>query len=129
MRKIIEARNYAKHVKEWAEAEVIRAQREEEFFLFHYGHQLELWARLQIASNRRKSVKLPGGTVGFRTEPPKLDVADEQKLIEWCRTSLPDALQIKTRVMKSIVKDHVQNTGECPEGTSVSGGGQRFYIR
>lgn len=129
VRKIIEARNYAEHVKAWADAEVRRAQREEEFFLFHYGRQLEIWARSQIAHSRRKCVKLPGGTVGFRTAPPKLDIADEDKLIAWCRQSLPHALQIQTRITKSLIKDHIQQTGECPDGLNISGGGERFYIR
>ncbi|HEY1683539.1 MAG TPA: host-nuclease inhibitor Gam family protein [Tepidisphaeraceae bacterium] len=129
VRKIIEARNYAQHVKEWAEAECKRAQNEEQFFLFHYGIQLERWAKSEIDGSRRKCVKLPGGTVGFRTESRKLDVADEQKLIAWCRDNLPDALKIETHVLKSLVKDHVQNTGECPDGTNISGGSQKFYIR
>lgn len=129
VRKIIEARNYAERVKTWAEGEIKRAEQKEQFFLFHYGRQLEEWAKAQIGGGRRKCVKLPGGTVGFRTEPHKLDVADEQKLIAWCRRSLPDALRIETHVLKSIVKDHLQQTGEQPDGTSVTGGGQRFYIK
>lgn len=129
VRKILEARNYAKHVKAWAEAENQRALREEQFFLFHYGLQLERWAKSQIEGSRRKCVELPGGTVGFRTEPPKLDVADEKKLIEWCRQNLPFALRTDIYVLRSLVKDHVQNTGECPAGANISGGGQKFYIK
>jgi hypothetical protein len=129
VRKIIEARNYAKHVKSWAEAEVRRAEREEQLFLYHYGHQLETWARSQIAVGRRKCIKLPAGTIGFRTEPPKLEVADEAKVITWCRQALPDALRIETHVLKSLVKDHVQQTGEIPDGANVTVAGQRFYVR
>lgn len=129
VRKIAEARGYAKRVKAWAADEVRRAEREEAFFLGRYGHQLEAWARRQIAAGRRKSVKLPGGTVGLRVEPPKLDVTDEKKLIGWCQRSLPAALRVETHVLKSLVKDHVEQTGECPEGARVSGGGQRFYVR
>jgi hypothetical protein len=129
VRKIVEARNYAKHVKVWAEAELRRAEREEQFFLYHYGRQLEVWAKSQIGKGQRKCIKLPAGTIGFRTEPPKIDVADEQKLISWCRRTLPDALRIETHVLKSLVKDHVQQTGECPDGANITVGGQRFYVR
>jgi hypothetical protein len=129
VRKIVETRAYAKHVKEWADGELRRAEREELFFLHRYGRQLEDWARAEIAKSRRKSIKLPGGTVGFRTEPPKLDVIDEAKLVAWCRTTLPTALRIETHVLKQPVKDHVVITGECPDGTAISGGGQRFYVR
>ena len=64
VRKVVEARAYAARVREWAAAELRRAQREEVF----YGHQLEQWARREVeaASGRRKSVNLPSGTVGFR---------------------------------------------------------------
>ncbi len=129
VRKIIEARAYAKHVKEWAGGELRRAEREEEFFLHAYGRQLEDWARAEITKGRRKSVKLPAGTLGFRTEPPKLDVMDETKLIAWCLTTLPTALRIETHIFKQHVKDHFTITGECPDGASISGGGQRFYVR
>jgi hypothetical protein len=128
-RKIIEARAYAKHVKAWAEGELKRAQREEEFFLHLYGRQLEDWAQSQIKRSRRKSVKLPAGTLGFRTAPLKLDVRDEQRLIAWCRTTLPAALKIKTLVLKQQIKDHVVSTGECPDGAEIIAGGERFYVR
>jgi hypothetical protein len=129
VRKITEARTYAKHVKAWAEDEVIRAQREEEFFLFRYGQQLERWARSQIKSSRRKSIKLPAGTLGFRTEPMKLDVRDELRLIGWCRKTLPAALRIETHVLKQIVKDHFTSTGECPDGAEIVSGQERFYLK
>jgi hypothetical protein len=129
VRKIVEARAYAKHVKQWAEGELRRAQREEQFFLERYGQQLEAWARQQIANGRRKSVKLPAGTMGFRSNPPRLDVLDDKKLIEWCRSSLPTALKIETHILKQHIKDHFTITGEIPDGATITGGGQRFYVR
>lgn len=129
VRRIVESRAYAEHVKQWAELELRRAERDEQFFLTRFGPQLEAWARGEIARLRRKSVKLPAGTLGFRTDPPRLLVADETKLIRWCRASLPDAIKVETHVLKSLVKDHVRHTGECPDGAEVSGGGQRFYVR
>jgi hypothetical protein len=129
VRRIVEARAYAKRVKAWADAEVRRAERDEQFFLQRFGHQLEAWTKAQIAKGRSKSVKLPAGTVGFRIEPPRLDITNEQRLIGWCRTTLPDAIRIETRVLKSVVKDHLEQTGECADGISIAGGGQRFYVR
>ncbi len=129
VRKIIEARSYAKHVKAWAKGELKRAEREEEFFLHLYGRQLEDWAQAQIKRSRRKSIKLPAGTLGFRTAPLKLEVRDEQRLIAWCRTKLPTALKIRTLVLKQQVKDHVVSTGECPDGAETVAGGDRFYVR
>ena len=93
VRKIVEAEHYARRVKEWAEREIKCSQVEATFFRQRFGLQLEAWARQQLAHARRKCVKLPAGTVGFRTEPAKLNVTDEQKLVAWCRRSLPDALE------------------------------------
>jgi hypothetical protein len=129
VRKIAEARAYADHVKAWAELELRRAQREEAFFLRRFGTELEAWARAEIESSRRKSLKLPAGTVGFRTEPIRLEINDEQKLILWCRRHLPDAVRVQTSVLRAAVKEHLVQTGECPDGTQPSGGGERFYIR
>ena len=129
VRKIVEARAYAEHVKQWAAMEVRRAEREERFFLERFGAQLEAWARPQISDSRRKSLKLPAGTVGFRTEPVHLEVKDETKLMAWCQHNLPDAIRVQTQVLKSLVNDHVEKTGECPDGADLTGGGERFFVR
>jgi hypothetical protein len=82
IRKIIECRTYRDRVERWAAMEIKRAEREEPFFMTRFGGQLEAWARKQIAKQRgRKSVKLPAGTVGFRTEPTRLAVNDEPALL------------------------------------------------
>jgi hypothetical protein len=129
LRKVVEARAYAKRVKAWADSELKRAASEEEFFLRMYGRQLEDWARSQIKSRRRKSLRLPAGTIGFRIAPISLQVRDEQKLIAWCRSALPEALKIQTHVLKQQVKEHVVSTGECPDGAEVVSGGEKFYVR
>src|SRR4051812_10376686 len=68
IRKISDARQYAARVKEWAEQELRRAQREEQTLLFLFGRQIESWTECEIAKlkGRRKSLALPAGIVGFR---------------------------------------------------------------
>jgi hypothetical protein len=128
VRKVNDARTYRSSVKAWAEAETRRSEREEQFFMERYGRQLETWAREQIDKGRRKSVPLPAGVVGFRSEPLRLNVFDEPKIIAWCRHSLPDAIRVQTFIIKSSIRDYVDKTGECPDGAEVCGGGQRFYV-
>ena len=104
-------------------------RREEQFFLQHYGHQLEDWARARISKDRRrKSIKLPAGTVGFRIEPTKVELKDDEKVIAWCRRSLPHALAVRTLIIRAVLTEHVRQTGECPDGADITGGKQRFYI-
>src|SRR5689334_1388550 len=61
VRKIVEARAYGERVKAYAERELKRAKRQEEFFLNQYGRGLEEWARQRIGEQggRLKQVRLP----------------------------------------------------------------------
>jgi phage host-nuclease inhibitor protein Gam len=132
VRKVVEARQYARHVQEWAAREVRRAQSEEKFLVHRFGHQLEDWVRRKLESEngrRRKSVNLPAGTVGFRTEPPRLDVTDEEALLRWCRQHLPAAVATAEHVLKQVVREHIAATGEVPAGAEPSEGGEKFFIK
>lgn len=118
-------------MQEWAAREVRRAQAEEKFFLYRYGHQLEEWTRRQLAAEngRRKSIRLPAGAVGFRTEPPRLAVRDEDELLRWCRDHLPAAVATAQHVLRSVVREHVAATGELPPGAEPAEGGEKFFIK
>ena len=131
VRKIVEARAYAERVQAWAALELRRAEREERFFLERYGPQLEAWARERLAESRgrRKSLRLPAGAVGFRTAPPHLSVTDEALLIRWCKANLPLAVVVKEQIARTTVKQHIQGTGDCPQGAAVIPGGERLYVK
>lgn len=131
VRKIIEARAYAERVKAYAERELKRTQRQEQFFLKQYGPELEAWARQQIAQRggRLKQVRLPAGAVGYRAAGARLTVADDDLLLEWCRVHLPDAVVRTERVIKSLVNDHLRRTGECPDGADIVPAADRFYVK
>lgn len=156
VRKIAECRAYAMRVSAWAAAETRRAKREDQFFWHHYGAQLESWATAEVRKLKRgrKSVNLPAGTVGFRSERPKLVITDEKLLIDWCRRNLPEALNLiveasgltaaslqewqqlhcpdahaTEEIAKSLVNEHAQNSGEVPDGTEWLPGGDKFYVK
>lgn len=130
VRRIVEARTYAQRVKAWAELEQRRARREEDFLLRRFGVELEAWARRQIARQHdgRRSVSLPAGSVGFRVGPTRLAITDEKRLLAWCRTHLPSAIRTVESVPKTPLIEHLKLTGECPDGTELQGGGERFHI-
>jgi phage host-nuclease inhibitor protein Gam len=130
LRKVIELRAYRQHVAEWAEAETIRADRQEAFLLHRFGAELERWTRDQLAQQRgRKSIRLPAGKLGFRTSPTTLQINDEPRLLAWCQRHLPSALKAVQHVLKSVVMEHVKDTGELPDGSEITSGGERFYIK
>jgi phage host-nuclease inhibitor protein Gam len=131
IRKVIEARRYAERAQEWAAREVRRAQGEEKFLLHRYGQQLEDWVRRQLddEGGRRKSLNLPAGTVGFRIDPQRLEVTDEQTLIRWCRVNLPSAIAVSEQVIKSVVREHVVTSGELADGAEIVDGAERFFLK
>ena len=131
LRKIAECRAYRERVARWARAETLRAERQEGFLMHRFGNELEAWAREQIGKQhgRRRSIALPAGVVGLRREPTKLVVVDERALVGWCRTHLPAAIKVTETLLKTEVLAHVKDTGECPVGTEMGGGAERFYIR
>jgi hypothetical protein len=129
VRKIVEARAYARRVKRWAATELRRAERDEQLFLRNYGRQLEDWARAELAKDRRrKCLRLPAGTLSYRIEPKKLQPKDDEKLMAWCRRYLPSALVDRTLIVRDVLTKYVQKTGRCPDGGVIMGGKQGFYI-
>jgi hypothetical protein len=129
-RKVNEARAHQVRVKRWAERELKRAQRREQSLLVRFGPELERWTRDELArvKGKRKSVALPGGTLGFRAGRPKLVVTDEDRARVWCRIHLPHALRTVESVSRTELREHVGATGEVADGTDLSTGGEQFYV-
>ena len=124
VRKVVEARQYAERVQAWADGELRRAKREEEFFLFRFGGQLEQWARQEIDRDHRhrKSICLPAGAIGFRLCPTRLNVTDEQQLRTWCKANLPAAIVTRELLCKRTIADYITKTGDVQPGGSIKAG-------
>jgi hypothetical protein len=131
VRRVVAAREYKGRVKVWAEAEQRRAAREEERLMFVFGGQLREWAEAEIAKlqGRRKSLALPGGTVGFRAVGPRVVVRDEARVMEWARKCCPAAIVTSERLLKSPISEHVQTTGEVPQGVEVTSASEEFFVK
>lgn len=133
IRKIVEERAHRQRVEDWHLAELRRSERRERFLLHRFGGELEAWARQQLTQQHgnRRSIHLPSGTIGFRTEPLKVEVKDETTLVAWCREHLPSAIKtVKTfSILKSEIASHIKTSGECPDGAELAGGKDKFYIK
>jgi hypothetical protein len=155
VRKIVEARTYAERVKSWAQAELRRAEREERWLLHRFGHELNVWLRRELGrrGGRCRSVNLPGGRLGLRLQPARLEVVDESCTIPWCKKHLVDAVRInvgvtwragemlllwqkqhapdarvQVRLLQELLNEHVKQTGEIPAGTVFRPAEDRFYV-
>jgi hypothetical protein len=132
VRKIVAARQYADHVKAWADHEQRRSAREEQCLMFLFGRQLEAWAQAEIEkfNGRQKSLTLPAGTVGYRKLAAKLVVDDEAAVLSWARKNCPAAVVMSEKLSKVLFDEHVQKCGEIPDaGAHVEPETERFYIK
>ncbi len=132
VRKICESRSYAQRCTEWNDREQRRAKRDEEFFLFRFGPQLVDYARRKMTEqgNRRKSVALPAGTLGFRKEAAKIVIDDETEVIAWAKEHKPELVTVIEKISKSGLNEHVEQTGELPEkGIHIEPEHEKFYVK
>lgn len=130
VKRVIAARQYNQRVKEWAEGEHRRAAREEATLMYLFGRQIETWVKSEIKklNGKRKSICLPGGTVGFRQQKSRLVIEDEATVINWARQHLPDAIQTVEKLVKTTINEHFEGSGELPDGAQVQPEHSRFYI-
>ena len=132
VRKIVAARAYARRCEDWCERETARAQREEQFFMWRYGQQLIDWVTRRIGEQggRRKSVYFPAGVAGFRREPEKLTVENEQDVIEWAKANDLKITSTIERLNKSDLNAHVKATGELPDrGVRLEASREKFFVK
>ncbi len=129
-RKLNECRAHSRRVRAWADKEIKRAERDEQFLMMRYGQQLQDFAVREISRlrGRRRSICLPGGTIGFRHVGPTLVFDDPAAVLRWAKASCPSAVVTKESVSKTAVNSQFAETGELPDGAHVEVGRDRFYI-
>lgn len=153
IRRIMSLRGYVRYVEQWATSEIRRSKRQEERLMQWFRPQLEAWARARLGNGRRRSIRLPAGTLGLRRTPARPVVVDQAEAMAWCREHLPEALRLQLvadgpsalqlremleqlesgfaheeEIRKQVLTAHVKTTGECPPGVSMGGGHETFYI-
>jgi hypothetical protein len=132
VRRIVAARQYGEHIKEYAEQERRRAEREEAVLTYLFGKQLERWVKATIEKNggRRKSICLPAATLAFRKVNAALQVDDEEAVLVWAKSNCPAAVVLTERLSRSELKAHFEQTGEMPDrGAHIEPEQDRFSIR
>lgn len=156
VRKVNEARAYARRVEAWSAAELRRAEHEERWLWRRFGRELEDWLRAELSARggRRRSVALPGGTLGLRQDPARVVVADEAAALTWCNAHLSDAVKVRLEasgeaaaqliawharhapsvavrlgVLVEPLRAYVGRTGELPPGVDVRPAADQLYVK
>jgi len=84
-------------------------------------------AMIEADGNKKKSVNLLTGTVGFRTIKAKLLVTNKQLVMEWAETHCPQAIKMIKDLLLTPLMDYLKDTGDVPPGTELIGEHQKFY--
>lgn len=132
VRRIMECRLYRDRVDAWAAKEKRRSMQEEEFFFWKFGGELRTWATIEIAKfkGRRKSINLPGGTIGYRREGGRLVIDNETSVLAWARQQCPAAVKTTETIVRSVLSEHLQTTGELPPaGAQMEPEHDKFYVK
>lgn len=107
-----------------------------------FGARAEAVAKALIdrAPDKRKSIDLPNGRVGFRAQPLKVDFGDNKDIVrEFAETYEPAAevyaevtrkiATVDARKLTETVKQYIaEHGGEAPKGMVLAGGTDKFYI-
>lgn len=90
----------------------------------------EAYTKQLLAGKKTKSIKMPHGTVGYRTTPASVEFIDGQgmALYEWCKANCPQAIvqpppEIQKKPLQEILK---LGTADIP-GAKLREPYEKFY--
>lgn len=111
-----------------------------------FENLLEPYAKKQIEGQKKKSVKLPTGTFGFKAQQPKFELMEDGKTITaWAEKNAPDYIKKdpelkwgefkKTITTTKITENEIEKTiavdanGERIPGLTVEEQPDKFYVK
>lgn len=103
-KKMIDAEKF--RVEKWANDEILRKQESVNFFM----NILQPFAEQQLKDSKKKSFKVPSGTIGFKAGSVDFKIKgedisnDNQDLIAFTQSSYPDLIKTETTVNWSDLK-------------------------
>jgi hypothetical protein len=74
-----------------------------------------------------KTVKLPHGILKMRAQQAEF-AYDDEVLLPWAKEHLPAAVVVKESVAKNRLKDWLRETGELPDGVTITDRPDKFSV-
>jgi hypothetical protein len=103
----------------------------ENYAQFKYGASSEAVTRALLMQNTgkkpKKSVKEIWGTVGFRSQPARVVIEDEQAVIDSVKDTELAHRILRFKVDSRALQAHFKATGEIPEGCRLEEPKERWY--
>ncbi len=101
-----------------------------------FGNILEPWAKEQMAGLKKRSMKLPAGTFGFRAQQPKF-IKDDDQLLAWAEKSAPEFVRQVPKLewtelkkaARIVEKELISPDGEVVPGVTVEEQPDKFYVK
>lgn len=107
-------------VNHFRESQIVSLSNQIEYF----KKMLQNYAAHELENSKKKSIKLPYGTIGYKKQPTKWEYNDDE-LLEWAKKYAPDLVKtdIKESVVKNDLKKAVDRDGELVKynNTTVPG--------
>lgn len=112
-------------IENWLRDMDEKASRERSFFEGLLRNYME---GLRRDDPKLKTLKLPGGELTFRKQQAEYSY-DEALLLPWAKHHLKEAVQVKESILKSVVKDYVNETGEALPGVRIDARPDKFTVK
>lgn len=125
--KMADARSRAARIRENAEAMARAEERAAETLQWKYGTALEAFARQELASGKKKSIRLYHGVLGYRTKPAGVCVTDPAAALGWAQENLPGAVTLA--LDKKALSAALLETGEAVPFANYQASEEVFYIK
>lgn len=110
-----EATNQTEKINKWLAAVTEENQRQVDFF----QSLLAPFADQRLTGEKKRSVKLPSGTIGFRKAGPKFE-QDDKLLLPWAKSNTPDLVE----TVETVKWDELKKTITVKDGKAISPDGE-----
>ncbi len=97
-------------IMENLEAQQREIERRADWLNQRFGAELKDWATRQLAGQKRKSLQLDHGKVGFRQTHGSVRVFDQITAVQWLQQHCPRAVQMEAKVYVSNIPDELRPT-------------------
>ena len=102
----------------------------------YFSYLLEPYIAETLKDEKKKSVKLPVGVVGFRASQPKIE-RDEEKLLAWVKANKASFVKVSESVNWGELKTELKfksgkaitTDGEVVPGITVEEQEAKFYVK